>query len=180
MTMDRLEIKDVLDSFSIIVDTREQATVRSVERFESFGVPYRRATLRYGDYCGDAVLPDGRHICDTSASIKAPCVIERKMSLDELAGCFTRGRERFQREFTRASEAGARVFLLIENGSWESIQNHRYKSRFTPQAFMASLAAWTIRYNLTPLFCRSGTSGALIKEVLYRDTKERLERGEYG
>lgn len=178
--MDRLEIKDTLDSFSIIVDTREQTTSRSVERFESFGVPYRRATLRYGDYCGNAVLPDGRQVHDVSVTIKAPCVIERKMSLDELAGCFTRGRDRFQREFNRASEAGARVFLLIENGSWGAIQNHRYKSRFAPAAFMASLTAWTIRYNLTPLFCRSGMSGKLIKEILYRDMKERLERGEYG
>jgi len=30
------------------------------------------------------------------------------------------------------------------------------------------------------VFCKADTSGALIKEILYRDMKERLERGEYG
>lgn len=178
--MDRFEIRDALESFEVLVDTREQATARSVKRFEGFGVPYKRATLRYGDYCGNITLPDGKQICDTSGSVCPACVIERKMSLDELAGCFTRGRDRFQREFTRAANAGARVFLLVENGSWEAINAHRYKSRLNPAAFLASLTAWTIRYNLTPIFCRSATSGALIKEILYRDMKERLERGEYG
>jgi hypothetical protein len=43
---------------------------------------------------------------------------------------------------------------------------------------MASLMAWTVRYNLRPIFCKAETSGALIKEILYRDMKERLERGE--
>jgi hypothetical protein len=80
----------------------------------------------------------------------------------------------------RAAEAGSIVYLLIENGSYEAIINHRYRSRFRPNAFLASLTAWTVRYNLRPVFCKAETSGALIKEILYRDMKERLERGEYG
>jgi hypothetical protein len=80
----------------------------------------------------------------------------------------------------RAMEQGAVVYLLTEGGSYEAIINHRYRSRFNPAAFLASLTAWTVRYNLRPMFCKAGTSGALIKEILYRDMKERLERGEYG
>ena len=102
------------------------------------------------------------------------------MSLDELAMCFTRGRDRFRREFERASAAGAKVFLLVENGSWEAIMKHRYRSRFNAKAFEATLTAWTVRYNIVPLFCKADTSGELIREILYRDMKERLERGEYG
>jgi hypothetical protein len=40
--------------------------------------------------------------------------------------------------------------------------------------------AWEVRYNMTTIFCESDHSGILIKEVLYRDIKERLERGEFG
>ena len=177
--MDIFEINEVLSTFRILIDSREQRTARSKDRYEAFGVPYERATLRYGDYCGLITLPSGP-IYDTSRTVSARCVVERKMSLDELASCFTHGRERFEREFKRAASEEAKVFLLIEDGSWEAIINHRYRSKYNPNAFLASLTAWSIRYELTPIFCRSGTSGRIIKELLYRDLKERLQRGEYG
>ena len=98
---------------------------------------------------------------------------------DELAMCFTRGRDRFRREFERATEASAKVWLLIEGGSWEAIDKHRYRSKFNEKALKASLIAWSIRYNMVPVFCKPETSGALIREILYRDIKERLENGTY-
>lgn len=176
--MDNFDIKEILNTFRVIADTREQNTPKSQERFKAFGVPVQRATLSYCDYCGQITLPDG-DLYNADSVIKPLCCIERKMSLDELAMCFTRGRDRFRREFERATEAGAKVFLLIENGSWESIINHRYRSRFNPKAFEATLTAWIIRYNIIPLFCKSDTTGELIREILYRDIKERLERGDF-
>lgn len=178
--MDIYEIEETLKSFSVIVDTREQSTPKASERFESFGVPFERATLAYGDYCGTVKLPSGKHLCCPPGPIWPRCVVERKMSLDELAMCFTRGRDRFRREFERAHDSGAIVWLLVENGSYEAIENHRYRSKLNPKAFMSSLMAWSSRYDLRPVFCRAQTSGKLIKEILYRDVKERLERGEYG
>ena len=175
--MDIFEVKEILSTFQIIKDTREQNTPKAAERYASFGVPYQTATLSYGDYCGTVTLPGGQ-LYDISVPVKARCCVERKMNLDELASCFTRGRDRFAREFQRAQDAGAKVYLLVENASWEAIQFHRYKSRFSPAAFMASLMAWTVRYDITPVFCRSQSSGQLIKEILYRDMKERLENGE--
>ena len=169
----------MLNTFQILVDNREQATPKAVERYKSFGVPYKRATLNYGDYCGIITLNDSE-IYDTAHSVKASCVIERKMSLDELAMCFTRGRDRFRREMERAASNNSTVYLLVENATYEGIIKHRYRSRFSPSAFLASLTAWTVRYNLRPIFCKADTSGQLIKEILYRDMKERLERGEYG
>ena len=177
--MDHFEVTEVLNTFQILVDNREQATPKAVERYKSFGVPYKRATLNYGDYCGIITLNDSE-IYDTAHSVKASCVIERKMSLDELAMCFTRGRDRFRREMERAASNGSTVYLLVENATYEGIIKHRYRSRFSPSAFLASLTAWTVRYNLRPIFCKADTSGQLIKEILYRDMKERLDRGEYG
>lgn len=177
--MNAFEIRDILETFTIIADTREQNTPRATERFKAFGVPVERATLAYGDYCGQILLPEGG-LYDPAATITPKAVIERKMSLDELAMCFTRGRDRFRREFERATAAGASVWLLVENASWEAIRAHRYRSKYSEKAMEASLVAWSIRYNLKVLFCRAETSGGLIKEVLYREIKERLERGEFG
>lgn len=177
--MDMFDIKSVLDNFEIIVDTREQVTYRSEDRYKGFGVPYRRQTLNYGDYTYN-VLINGKDLHNKSCKVNGLCVIERKQNLDELAACFTRGRERFEREFERASDNNAKSYLLIENGSWDMIFEGQYRSRFRPKSFLASICAWQVRYNLTVVFCSSKHSGKLIKEILYRDIKERLERGEFG
>ena len=111
--------------------------------------------------------------------VSAPIAIERKMNLDELAQCFTKGRDRFEREFKRAKTNNARIFVLIENGSWEHLLAGRYQSRFNQKAFLASLCAWIVRYDLQLIFCKEESSGKIIKEFLYRDLKERISRGEY-
>lgn len=177
--MDAFEVRDTLSTFRICVDTREQDTPKAEARFKAFGVPYLRQTLSYGDYCGNITLSGGA-LYSADSVISADCVVERKMSLDELAACFTRGRDRFRREFERARENSAKVYLLVEGGSWEMLLNHRYRSRFAPEAFKASLTAWMARYNASVIFCKAETSGKLIKEVLYREMKEKLEGGKYG
>ena len=177
--MDHFEQEAMLQSMKILVDTREQNTERARRRYATFGVPYERATLNYGDYCYNAQLPNGRWLFDTDQLISAPIVVERKMNLDELAQCLTRSRDRFEREFQRAKSNNARVFLLIENANWENLINGKYRSHFNRVAFLASLSAWVIRYNLQLIFCKEETSGRLIKEFLYRDLKERIGRGEY-
>lgn len=178
--MEIFDIKKVLDSFEILVDSREQDTDRAQRRYKSFGVPYtQRVTLSYGDYTYNATLPNGKKIFDISKTIKPLCAIERKMDLDELAGCYTRSRQRFQREFEKALENGCRIYLICENANWENLLNGKYRSKLNPNAFMASEIAWMIRYNMNVIFCKAETSGRLIKEILYRDLKERLERGEF-
>ena len=172
--------KEVLKSFEILHDSREQDTERAKKRYESFGVPHERAVLSYGDYTYNATLPGGSKIYDVSKTISPVCVVERKMNLDELAGCFTRSRQRFQREFERAQEHGSRIYLLCEDANWENLLNGKYKSRMSAEAFSASVFAWMIRYNMNIVFCKEETAGRIIKEILYRDLKERLEKGEFG
>ena len=177
--MHPVEIKEVLDSMTILHDSREQPTKRAKKRYERFGCPHRRAVLNYGDYCANATLPDGRMILDESGTVAPTCVIERKADLDEIAGNFCRGRDRFIREFERAKENGARIYLLIEDGSWMGILFHSYRSKMSPNALLASIVAFMVRYNANVIFSNEETTPRLIREILYRDLKERLERGEY-
>lgn len=171
---------EVLSSIEILVDTREQPTKRAMKRYERFGCPHRRCTLSYGDYSYNATLPDGSSLYDTEETVSPGCVIERKMSLDELAACFCKGRSRFTKEFERARENGARIYLIVENASWENLMNGKYRTKMDAKAYTASVIAFMVRYNLNIIFCKEETSGDLIKEILYRDLKERLERGELG
>ena len=177
--MDAACILGTLGSMEILVDTREQQTKRAEQRYGSFGCPYRRCTLSYGDYACSAVLPGGQEIVDVSKTVKPLCAVERKMHIDELAQCFCSGRQRFTKEFERAKENGARIYLLIENGSWDDIVHGIYETRMNPKALLASVTAFMVRYNANLIFCREKTSGQLIREILYRDLKERLEKGEF-
>lgn len=177
--MTHFEEMQILNSMEILVDTREQCTPKAKQRYNSFGVPYSRATLSYGDYTANFELLDGSKLHDISKTVSPICVIERKMNLDELAQCFTHSRERFEREFCKARSSGCFIHLIVEDGSYERITGHKYKSKFPPKAFLASITAWERRYDIHFHFCSSLESGHLIKEFLYRDMKERLERGEF-
>ena len=164
-----VEIEQVLQHMTVIVDSREQQTEQAERRYSAFGVPWVRGKLDFGDYSTCLALPDGSRI-----DFQREVVVERKMSLDELCACFTRERDRFAREFDRAKAAGARVYLLVEGASWELIYNGRYRSRLTPQALTASILAWCSRYDCRIMFCKAETSGRLIHDILYREAKERL------
>lgn len=168
--MTPFEVKNILESMVIIYDTREQDTPALHRRLMGLSSPYEREKLDYGDYSCKYLLFDG-------TAHRLNVAIERKMNLDELCGCFCKGRERFTREFERAKIVGAKVYLLIENASWEKAFNGEYRSQMSAQAFVASITAWQARYNCQIEFCKAETSGKLIKEILYRELKERLERG---
>lgn len=186
------EIEDCLKSMQIVVDTREQPSKRAERRYKSFGVPYMRQGLSFGDYTYNFTLPDGKPVFGPDSPIKGDCVIERKADLKELSGNFCERqkscpdavqlnlRNRFEVEFYKAKENGAKVYLLVENATWENLINGRYGTKYHPKAFTASMVAWCARYNITPIFCKEETSGKLIKEILYRELKERLEGGFYG
>lgn len=177
--MTTFEVNAVLDSMIVLVDTREQDTDRARRRYKQVGVPIRKRTLNYGDYTYNAILPDGTPIYPEDGTIQPKhCAIERKMDLDELAQCLTRYRKRFESEFQRAADNGCRIYLLVENGCWDDIFHGMYQTKVNRNAFLGSLTAWMIRYNAQVVFCSEKTSGKMIYEILRRDLKERLEKGE--
>lgn len=170
--MNPFEVSKALKNLTLIVDTREQDTDRLRRRIRQTGLSFVRQKLDFGDYSAKTTLDNGTEF-DISSSVS----IERKMNLDELCACYCKGRKRFTREFDRAKSAGAKVYLLIENANWEKAYNGSYRSKMSPQALTASLFAWLARYNCQIIFCKEETSGKIIREILYREMKERLENG---
>lgn len=164
--MHPLEVENQLKKMVCLVDTREQPTARSKMRLRAIGLPIERVALNFGDY--SARCP--------SLDLSDKMVIERKMSVDELCNCYCQGRKRFEREFLRAKNAEAKIYLLIEDATWEQIFRHRYRSRMNPKSLVASMIAWLARYNCQLIFCDQNISGWLIREILYREMKERLEQ----
>ena len=168
--MNPFEVSEALDHLTLLVDTREQDTLSFRRRMKEAGIPWERRKLDFGDYSMKVELEDGNEV-DFSPDI----AIERKMNLDELCQCYGKERKRFQNEFSRAKEAGAKLYLLVENGNWEKAFEGDYRSQMKPQALTASLTAWLARYDCQVIFCQAKTTPRLIREIVYREAKERLE-----
>ena len=164
--MDHFDVESALRTMVILCDTREKPTERAKARYRRMGIPVIQQKLDYGDYSAKCDALDLSHIV----------AVERKQDLSELSMCFCQERDRFRREFERAKEDGAKIYLLIENASIDAIYWHHYKTKMAPKAMIASLFAWMARYNCTVLFCDEISSGQIIKEILYREMKERLEK----
>ena len=126
----------------ILADTREQ-DLHILKKLDALHVPYRRQTLSYGDYSFEL---DG-------ISYEKKIVIERKGSITELCGNFARGKSkqsktRFQKEFERAYSDRCKVVLMVENGSWEKIENREYRSKFSPSELKSRIKTWCNKFQI--------------------------------
>jgi ERCC4-type nuclease len=184
------EVTACLESMSVLVDTREQPSGRALRRYKRFGAPYRRQKLEFGDYTYNFVLPDGRELYTETDSVLPPVVVERKANLEELSGNLTEKqlpkhkaqgvRNRFEAELLHARQNGTSVYLLVEDASISNVLNHQYDTRLNETAFFHTLTAYMARYDLKLIFCQHDETGSIIKEILFRELKERLTRGDYG
>ena len=162
------EIEEALKGMVVLVDTREQDTARLRVRLKDMKCEHERCKLDFGDYSAKIPINGEWYTLNIA--------VERKMDLDELAQCYCNGRKRFEREFERAQKAGAKIYLLVENATWEDAYTGNYRSKMSPQALVASILAWLSRYRCQVIFCRQRTSGRLIYDILYREAREHLER----
>lgn len=176
--MEYLEIKTILDSMEILVDTREQPSEQAERRYASFGCPYRRQTLSFGDYTYNFRI-NGKELHPEGITAEGDCIIERKANLTELSGNLTHGRERFNREFQKAADAGASIYLLVENDNLQKIYAGHYRTKFNKNAYFNSFFSILARYHIQPIFCPAELSGKVIYQILYRELKVRLEEGKY-
>jgi len=161
------EVETCLEELVCIVDSREQDTVKLRSRIRSIGYPIERAALNVGDYSAKIKLPNGEWY-------QIPVAIERKYAIDELCMCYCQERGRFEREFKRAQEAHIQVYLLVEGATWESIYSGKYRSQMRPKSLVASICSWLARYNCKLIFCKSETTGAVIRDILYYEAREIL------
>lgn len=130
------EFKQIIAGMVVIVDTREKKNQHILDYFEKYNIPYEIRKLETADYTVEFPKnPEFNH-----------CVlIERKGSLNELAGNFTTNRERFVREFERLENE--EMHMIVEGASFKKILNQSYRSSMHPKAFIASLFTFYYRYN---------------------------------
>lgn len=117
----------------IVQDSREQAPFR----FVGFPVTVEVATLEAGDY--------------SLAGFMRRVAVERK-SLQDLVGCLSGDRLRFERELARLRGFDAAA-VVVEAPAY-ALRSGRYLGRLDAGAAWQSILAFSMRYRVPILFCQ--------------------------
>ncbi len=169
------EARQILRSLVYLIDTREQANGHITEYWDKKKLSYKERALPCGDY--SVMIPRNENlgiVKDVYLNLDKDngILVERKNSLEELAGNLGKNRDRFENELEKMK--GAEKHLVIESGSWVDVHNGRYNSLVTATSYKGSLLAFMSRYNLHVHFVDRATSPALIVEILRNKVKQIL------
>jgi len=157
----------ILNDMTLICDTREIKNQHIIKYLEENNIKYKIEKLDTADYT--FILPNYPEI-----KADKKFLVEKKNSLDEIAGNFTKDRARFQREFERIGDS--KMHLVIENASWKKLLAGTYRSQLSSKSFMASLLSWSMRYNVPVWFTGVAESPTLIYNILYYELYEYLKK----
>ena len=166
------DAKRLLKQMVILVDSREKRNGHISDYFEKNGIAYQKTKLDYGDY--SFMIPASA--AGEDIYFHRDCVVERKASLEELSGNLAQERERFEKEFLKAGNDGAKIYLMVESpGGYSYIIGHKYRTEFTPAAYMASLKTWESRFDCNVQFIASEYSGYYIYSTFVYFAREALK-----
>lgn len=133
-----------------LVDTREHENKNThiTDVWDKLGIQWKKKKLDYGDYSFKLPKnPDLGIPWDLDFSKKI--VVERKNSLDELAGNCVDDRERLKREFALAP---SEKVLLIENATYSDMLHGNYRSKYAAKSFWATIHSFWHEYGIPVMF----------------------------
>lgn len=176
------EIKKLLkENFVILVDTREQSNQHVLDGFDDKKINYKSQVINEGDY---TAIITKRPEMGIYRDLYFPVAVERKNSIDEIAGNFadkvdSRDDVRLERELIRAKSKGIKIFLLVEDPKgWKTIQNGSYRSLYKSSSLIGRLTKTEVRYLNGTTFTGREDSAFHIWRLLYYSIRDYLQSGE--
>lgn len=167
------EIEEILKSIVILIDTREKENSHIKDYFDKKGIEYKVKKLDYGDYSFYVPRNEALGITRELYFNDIVC-IERKGSLEELSGNFTKDRARIEEEL---SKKRGRLYLMIEGATYEDILRHNYKTKYIPLSFIATLKTFEARYDINTSFISKVGAGNYIYYTFFYYLREYLKHG---
>lgn len=156
------EMKELLQSITILIDTREQQNQHILEYLTSREIPYESMKLDIGDY--SVKLPAHTEL-GINRDVFFPVSIERKNSINELAQTI-KERTRFENELIRSSKL--RFLLMVEDpNGYENIIRGKYQSQYNPKALLGSLKSFETRYCFNTVFIPKGAAAHYLYHEFY-------------
>jgi ERCC4-type nuclease len=170
-------LKEILQAITVIIDTREQENSHITGYFRANRIHYVERALKFGDYSFEC--PTIPELGFTEPfSFEQRIVVERKNSLDELSGNLAQARERFERELEKARECQAKLILMCENGSWDKIIEHKYRTDMNERSYLGTLFSFSHRYDVQVQFVPSKYAGMFIFSQFYYFLRNELRQME--
>lgn len=153
------QYKDLLNSLVIQIDKREQRNEHIVEWFDKNNINYMMKSFESGDYGFIIKKNEELGFCRDTHFVDE-LFIERKHDLDEIA--VNLKESAFINEIKRTMNIKNK-YIIIENGSWDDIINHNYKSKYNEKAFYRTMLKLQSKYGIKIIFCKN--SGEMIYNI---------------
>lgn len=166
------EIKEILETLVIVMDTREKESLHVVSYLEKKKIPVKTQTMKTGDYT--AYIPKNEKYGIHRNVYLGGC-IERKNSVDELAES-VKDRSRFENELIRGSK-NPFVLVVEDANGYEKIIKGQYRSQYTAVALLASLKTFEVRYGFTTVFLDKTVTGNYLYYHFLYTAREYLKNG---
>lgn len=146
------ELKILLRNLVILKDSREQQADHITDIFDQKKKAYKVVKLDQGDYSIMLESNAETKLLGINRDIwfDKEVVIERKASIDEMAGNFKEPeRGRIAKEFAHLKANGTKVYFWVEDKDFDyNIRNHVYRSEYNEKALYKSIIRFIARYNL--------------------------------
>lgn len=165
------EIKEILSTLTIIVDTREQKNTHILDYFRKKEINFTIRTMKTGDY--SAMIPRNDEL-GIFRDIYLPALLERKNGVDELVESI-KDRSRFENELIRASKHPF-VLIVEDLEGYNKILKGQYRSQYKPESLLGSLKTFEARYQFTTFFINPITSGNYIYHHFLYYARELLKK----
>ncbi|MCZ6942393.1 nuclease [Bacillus mycoides] len=166
------ELKEILDTLEIMVDTREQKNQHVLDYFRKKNVPFRLRKIDTADY--SAVIPKNPEMGITR-DVYLSAGVERKNGVDELVQSI-KDRTRFENELIRASKHPF-VLLVEDLQGYQKILKGEYISQYKPESLLGSLKTFEVRYGFSTVFIEPVTTGNYIYHHFLYMARELLKKG---
>ena len=178
-------IEKLLKTMIIIYAKNEQENQHILDHFDKVKIKHKAVTMKTCDY--SAIIPKNEELgLPFDITLEKEILIERKAHLDELSANFldrketetkaeTLKRTAFNNEWIRAKESGAKLYLVIESGSFDDIDKHKYRSKYNEKAFYNTLISWRDNYGFQIDFVNKDLMGKHILRLIQLRLKHILE-----
>ena len=149
-----------MTSFSIIIDSREQDK-NIKECLIKRGIPFIIKKLDFGDFSFNY----------KGKSYEKEFVVERKNSVSEISGNFTKGSRRFKNEFYRGRKA---KFIVMIEADEEDVKEHNYRSSISSKELRDRMWTWSLHYRLTIHFIKKRDATDFILNEIKQFLKKKV------
>ena len=166
MHFTKAEQDKILKSMTILVDTREHDGKNDhiLSYFDSKKINWTRYKLDHGDY--SCYIPANEELkIPKDLYFTNQICIERKSSIDEFCGNILEDRSLVKKKIALMPK---KKVLIIENGNYDDIVKHNYRSKYDPKSYLGTLHSIWNEYDIPIIFMPDKSyTGLFISSYLY-------------